>query len=78
VGNRVANGRSSAVLSKGAQNNTIDAEAICEAMRRFNMRFVGVRNAKQQTVLMIHRCQARVHHLGDIAEGHPRIDRTRS
>jgi len=40
---------------KRNKNDMADAEAICEAVTRLNMRFVAVKNAEQQSVLMLHR-----------------------
>ena len=40
---------------KRNKNDMADAEAICEAVTRPNMRFVAVKNAEQQSVLMLHR-----------------------
>jgi transposase len=40
---------------KSNKNDANDAEAICEAVSRPNMRFVHAKNAEQQTVLMMHR-----------------------
>ncbi|BAB54465.1 transposase (plasmid) [Mesorhizobium japonicum MAFF 303099] len=40
------------------KNDMADAEAICEAVTRPNMRFVAVKTAAQQSVLMLHRCRA--------------------
>lgn len=37
------------------KNDAADAEAICEAVRRPNMRFVAVKRAEQQAVLVLHR-----------------------
>jgi transposase len=39
---------------KRNKNDAADAEAICEAVRRPNMRFVPVKTAKQQAVLIEH------------------------
>ena len=36
----------------------MDAEAICDALSRPNMRFVPVKSADQQAVLMLHRTRA--------------------
>lgn len=36
-------------------NYMADAEAICKAVERPNMRFIAVKNAVQQSVLMLHR-----------------------
>ena len=43
---------------KRGKNDTTDAEAICEAVSRPNMRFVPVKSADQQAVLMLHRTRA--------------------
>src|SRR6516165_10167337 len=40
---------------KRNKNDTTDAEAICEAVRRPTMRFVQVKSAEQQGRLMLHR-----------------------
>src|SRR5215475_4225528 len=40
---------------KRNKNDTTDAEAICEAVRRPTMRFVQVKSAEQQGQLMLHR-----------------------
>ena len=40
---------------KRSKNDAADAEAICEAVTRPSMRFVGVKSAEQQSVLMLHR-----------------------
>ncbi len=40
---------------KSGKNDGNDAEAICEAVRRPNMRFVPVKSAEQQAVLALHR-----------------------
>jgi transposase len=43
-----------AYLKRG-KNDAADAEAICEAVTRPSMRFVPVKSAEQQSVLMLHR-----------------------
>src|SRR3979409_1745817 len=43
---------------KRGKNDATDAEAICEAVSRPNMRFVPVKSADQQAVLMLHRTRA--------------------
>ena len=43
------------LLVKRGKNDAADAEAICEAVTRPTMRFVAVKNAEQQSVLMLHR-----------------------
>jgi transposase len=40
---------------KRGKNDAADAEAICEAVTRPTMRFVPVKSAEQQAVLMVHR-----------------------
>jgi len=40
---------------KRGKNDAADAEAICEAVTRPTMRFVPVKSAEQQSVLMLHR-----------------------
>jgi transposase len=45
---------------KSNKNDSRDAEAICEAVQRPSMRFVGVKNIEQQDVLAIHRVRERL------------------
>jgi len=40
---------------KRNKNDAADAEAICEAVGRPNMRFVPIKTAEQQSILMLHR-----------------------
>ena len=40
---------------KRQKNDTADAEAICEAVTRANMRFVATKTPEQQSCLMLHR-----------------------
>ncbi len=40
---------------KRNKNDAADAEAICEAVRRPTMRFVGTKSKEQQSVLMLHK-----------------------
>jgi len=42
-------------LKRGKKNDAADAEAICEAVVRPGMRFVGVKSVEQQGALMLHR-----------------------
>jgi transposase len=42
---------------KTNKNDAANAEAICEAVRRPNMRFVPVKNIEQQAVLSLHRAR---------------------
>jgi transposase len=44
---------------KRGKNDATDAEAICEAASRPNMRFVPVKSADQQAVPMLHRARGR-------------------
>jgi transposase len=43
---------------KRNKNDVTDAEAICEAVSRPNMRFVPVKTVEQQSVLMLHRTRS--------------------
>ena len=40
---------------KRGKNDEVDAEAICEAVTRPTMRFVSIKSAEQQSILMLHR-----------------------
>ena len=42
---------------KSNKNDAADAEAICEAVARPNMRFVPVKSVEQQAVLALHRAR---------------------
>jgi transposase len=42
---------------KRNKNDAADAEAICEAVGRANMRFVVVKSAEQQSLVMLHRAR---------------------
>ena len=42
---------------KSNKNDAADAEAICEAVARPNMRFVPIKNIEQQSVLALHRAR---------------------
>ena len=42
---------------KTNKNDAADAEAICEAVRRPNMRFVPQKDAEQQAILALHRAR---------------------
>ena len=44
--------------SRKGKNDRNDAEAICEAMARPNMRFVTVKSEEQQSLLVLHRLRA--------------------
>jgi transposase len=44
---------------KSGKNDGNDAEAICEAVARPNMRFVPVKSLEQQALLAIHRAGVR-------------------
>ncbi len=41
-------------MVKTNKNDAADAEAICEAVTRPNMRFVPIKNIEQQAVLALH------------------------
>ena len=43
---------------KRNKNDAADAEAICEAVTRPSMRFVPIKDAEQQSVLMLHRARS--------------------
>lgn len=43
---------------KSNKNDANDAEAICEAMIRPNMRFVSIKTVEQQDVQAVHRVRA--------------------
>ncbi|WP_034999359.1 IS110 family transposase [Beijerinckia mobilis] len=43
---------------KRGKNDMVDAEAICEAVTRPNMRFVPIKTVEQQSILMLHRSRA--------------------
>jgi len=45
---------------KSNKNDTADAEAICEAVQRPNMRFVPLKSIEQQDILSIHRAREQV------------------
>jgi transposase len=45
---------------KGNKNDGNDAEAICEAMQRPNMRFVPVKSVEQQDIQSLHRIRSRL------------------
>ena len=45
---------------KRGKNDANDAEAICEAVGRPNMRFVAIKSEEQQAVLMVHRARTLV------------------
>jgi len=46
--------------AKGQKNDVRDAEAICEAVSRPNMRFVPAKSIKQQDMQLIHRVRGRL------------------
>jgi hypothetical protein len=43
---------------KCGKNDAADAEAICEAVTRPTMRFVGIKSPEQQSAMMLHRVDA--------------------
>ena len=45
---------------KSNKNDEADAEAICEAVQRPNMRFVPIKNIEQQDIQSIHRAREQV------------------
>ena len=50
---------------KRQKNDATDAEAICEAVTRPNMRFVATKTPEQQSCLMLHRTRHLVHSPAD-------------
>ena len=57
---------------KTHKNDALDAEAICEAVARPNMRFVSAKSPEQQSVLTLHTAResfvhARTHRPGQTA-----------
>ena len=50
---------------KSNKNDANDAEAICEAMSRPNMRFVSVKTMEQQDIQAVHRVRCRVEQATD-------------
>ena len=46
-----------AAYRKRGKNDVNDAEAVCEAVGRPNMRFVAIKSEEQQSVLMVHRAR---------------------
>lgn len=52
---RIMASRFVAPYRKSSKNDGNDAEAICEAVSRPNLRFVPVKSAEQQAVLVVHR-----------------------
>ena len=45
---------------KSNKNDALDAEAICEAVARPNMRFVSIKQIEQQDMQCIHRIRTRI------------------
>ncbi|OSM01803.1 IS110 family transposase [Magnetofaba australis] len=43
---------------KRHKNDSVDAEAICEAVQRPNMRFMGIKSVAQQEILALHRVRS--------------------
>jgi transposase len=50
---------------KRQKNDAADAEAICEAVTRANMRFVATKTLEQQSCLMLHRTPPSIHSPAD-------------
>ena len=53
---------------KRHKNDAVDAEAICEAVTRPNMRFVPTKTREQQSGLMLHRTRHLVHSPADLSD----------
>jgi transposase len=45
---------------KSHKNDAVDAEAICEAVSRPNMRFVAIKSIDQQAMQLVHRVRSRI------------------
>jgi hypothetical protein len=59
---------------KTNKNDAADAEAICEAVGRPNMRFVPIKNTEQQALLGLHRARQRICYRAHRAsQSNPRI-----
>jgi transposase len=58
---------------KRQKNDAADAEAICEAVTRTNMRFVETKTPEQQSCLMLHSHTPTLHPSADLGDQrHPR------
>lgn len=57
---RLMNPRFVTPYVKGNKNDSNDAEAICEAVTRPNMRFVGRKSIEQQDIQIVHRIRQRL------------------
>lgn len=55
---RLMAGQFVAAYRKSGKNDANDAESICEAVRRPNMRFVPIKSEEQQAVLVVHRARS--------------------
>lgn len=55
---RLMAGQFVAPYRKSGKNDANDAEAICEAVGRPNMRFVSVKSVEQQAILAVHRARS--------------------
>lgn len=55
---RLMAGQFVAPYRKSGKNDANDAEAICEAVGRPNMRFVAVKSVEQQAILAVHRARS--------------------
>ena len=53
---------------KRQKNDATDAEAICEAVTRANMRFVPTKTPEQQSGLVLHRTRHHVHPSADLGD----------
>ncbi|HIF9171099.1 TPA: IS110 family transposase [Photobacterium damselae] len=56
--NRNSSESYSSLLPTISKSNAADAEAICEAVARPNMRFVTIKSPDQQALLSLHRARA--------------------
>lgn len=60
---KLMNGSFVAPFVKSQKNDKADAEAICDAMRQPNMKFVPYKTEAQQSVIMLHRTRELLVHL---------------
>lgn len=64
---------------KSQKNDSADAEAICEAVTRPNMRFAEVKSVEQQSVLAMHKLRATlIRHRTRVGNSRVRADRRRT
>ncbi|WP_234896467.1 IS110 family transposase [Sinorhizobium meliloti] len=62
-------------VRRGAKNDAADAAAICEAVRRPDMRFVPIKSEANQSFLMLHRARGLLVRQRTMTVCHPRSSR---